>query len=117
MLRLTVIIFIFFALSLLGCTPTLTLSSKELSIKSASEGLVCGSIQIKLLDNAGGKKPFLKSSLCNTKWHLTVKNAKTSWTDNILKNNVFKLTAIAGGEESHFVACQRRSDTAINLAV
>lgn len=91
-------------LLLVGCAPALKTANKDLLEKKPGEGLVIGSLQIKLVDKYGDKASKWWISIDKTKWHFVVNNIKTGAVTKFFKPGEFKLTTIAGGEETPFVA-------------
>ncbi len=102
--KLNGIVFIALVMSFFSCAPSLKMTDEELSTVSSEEGLVIGSIQIKLVDDTKGKKPRWKSSLEDTEWNFKVYSEKNNLDKYMFKIGDFQLSAIAGKEESPFLA-------------
>ena len=90
--------------SAIGCAPSLNTVNKDLSENRPDEGLVIGSLQIKLTDEYGDKAYKWWISIENTEWHFIVNNIETDAVTKFFKSGEFKLSTIAGGEETPFIA-------------
>jgi hypothetical protein len=91
-------------LPVVGCAPALKTANEDLLEKKPDEGLVIGSLQIKLWDPHGDKASKWWTSIENKKWHFIVNNIKTDAVTKFFKQGEFVLTTIAGGEETPFLA-------------
>jgi hypothetical protein len=91
-------------LPVVGCAPALKTANEDLLEKKPDEGLVIGSLQIKLWDPYGDKASKWWNSIENKKWHFIVNNIKTDAVTKFFKQGEFALTTIAGGEETPFLA-------------
>lgn len=89
---------------LAGCAPSLNMTNKDLLEIEPGQGLVIGSLQIKLTDEYGDKASKWWISIENTKWDFIVNNIETDKVTKFFKPGEFKLSTIAGGEETPFVA-------------
>ncbi len=87
-----------------GCAPALKTTNEDLLEKKSDEGLVIGSLQIKLLDPYGDEASKWWISIENKKWHFIVNNIKTDAATKFFTEGEFDLTTIAGGEETPFLA-------------
>ena len=87
-----------------GCAPALKTVNEDLLEKKPDEGLVMGSLQIKLWDPYGDKASKWWVSIENKKWHFVVNNIETDAVTKFFKQGEFALTTIAGGEETPFLA-------------
>ena len=91
-------------LIVVGCAPALKTTNEDLLEKKPGEGLVIGSLQIKLWDPYGDKASKWWISMEKQKWHFIVNNIKTDALTKFFKSGEFELTTIAGGEETPFIA-------------
>ena len=97
------IVFVLF-MAVVGCAPSLNTLNKDLTEIKPDEGLVIGSLQIRLTDEYGDKASKYWISIDNSKWYFTVNNIGTDKVTKFFKQGEFKLSTIAGGEETPFVA-------------
>jgi hypothetical protein len=90
------------AVMLIGCAPSLKMTNNQISSMKPEEGQVFGSIQITLRDD--NNNSIWVASIEGTKWLFMVDNSNRTWPQKVLSQERFELDAIAGAEESFFVA-------------
>jgi hypothetical protein len=103
-IRIYGLIVLVLILPVMGCAPALKTANKDLLEKKPDEGLVIGSLQIKLWDPYGDKASKWWVTIEDKKWHFIVNNIKTDAVTKFFKQGEFELTTIAGGEETPFLA-------------
>ena len=104
----------FFICTLIGCAPSLKMTNNQIASLTPDEGLVFGSIQMKLTDD--DKNTFWKISLDLTTWHFIVYNNRRLF-QKIFGREKFEVNVVAGGEETIFVTKLPAGDYIIRKAI
>lgn len=97
-----------------GCAPVLITSNEDLLEKKPDEGLVIGSFQVRLTNPYGDEVSGWWITSQNPAWYFTVNNIENDRVIDFILPNQFQLSAIAGGEETIFVAKLREGEYRID---
>lgn len=89
-----------FFLLLIGCSPSLKMSGEQLALSSSSQGLIIGSLQVKLADIKYQKQPSVSVPLDHTTWHFDILDKNNSVVKKILDLSDYELKAVADEKNS-----------------
>lgn len=84
----------------LSCGATLQMTNSSLDSMAPSEGLIFGSVQIEVFPLSEKERSFWNTSLEDATWLLELRKERPKEA----LSNGYQITAVAGGEEVHFMA-------------